>query len=134
VAGSISTIIETMPKSGGGGGGMSPEELVDKTAEELLAKVPATFHKEDTVDKLRKLPGGPVQPLTVHLRQEIDRLNTILDITRKTLSNLRLAIAGTIALSGDLVDALSCLFNSRIPARCVQLHHNHTTPFNFQTD
>jgi len=116
VAGSISTIIETMPKSGGGGGGMSPEELVDKTAEELLAKVPATFHKEDTMDKLRKLPGGPVQPLTVHLRQEIDRLNTILDITRKTLSNLRLAIAGTIALSGDLVDALSCLFNSRIPA------------------
>lgn len=30
--------------------------------------------------------------------------------------NLRLAIAGTIALSGNLIDALDALFNARIPA------------------
>jgi len=112
----VETIIETMPKSGGGGGGATREEIVDKTAEDLLSKVPPNFHKEDTVDKLKKLPGGPTMPLTVHLRQEIDRLNTIISITRKTLSNLRLAIAGTIALSGDLVDALNALFDARIPA------------------
>ena len=45
-------------------------------------------------EKLRKLPGGPTQPLTVHLRQEIDRLNIIITLTTTTLKNVRLAIAG----------------------------------------
>ena len=45
-------------------------------------------------ERLRKLPGGPAQPLTVHLRQEIDRVNVILALTATTLANLRLAIAG----------------------------------------
>lgn len=96
---------------------MSPAEIVDKIAEDLLSKVPETFEPEPTKDKLRKLPGGPTQPLTVHLRQEIDRLNIILDLTRSTLKNLRLAVAGTVALSGDLVDALDALFDANVPPK-----------------
>lgn len=53
--------------------------------------------------------------MTVHLRQEIDRLNTITKLTVTTLKNLRLAISGTIALSGPLIDAVDALFNARIP-------------------
>jgi dynein heavy chain len=116
VSDGIITITETMPKTSGGGGGATREEVVDKLAEDLLSKVPTNFGKEDTMEKLKKLPGGPTQPLTVHLRQEIDRLNTIISLTRKTLSNLRLAVAGTIALSGDLVDAMNALFDARVPA------------------
>jgi dynein heavy chain len=52
----------------------------------------------------------------VHLRQEIDRLNIIINLTTKTLRDLRLAIAGTIALAGDLVEALDKLFNASIPS------------------
>jgi len=111
----LQTILETMPKTGGGAGGMTREEVVDKTAEELIAKVPTPFHKEESMDKLKKLPGGPAQPLTVFLRQEIDRLNTIIVLTASTLKNLRLAIAGTVALSEDLVAALDALFDARIP-------------------
>lgn len=43
------------------------------------------FGKEDTKEKLKKLPGGPVVPLTVHLRQELDRLNTITRLATTTL-------------------------------------------------
>ena len=75
------------------------------------------FETERTKIALNKLPGGPTQPLTVHLRQEIDRLNIIVDLTTKTLKNLRLAIAGTVALSGDLVDALDALFDAKIPPK-----------------
>jgi dynein heavy chain len=32
------------------------------------------------------------------------------------LQNLRLAIAGTIALSGNLIEAVDALFNARIPS------------------
>jgi dynein heavy chain len=43
------------------------------------------FGGEDTKEKLRKLPGGPTAPLTVHLRQELDRLNTITKVATQTL-------------------------------------------------
>jgi dynein heavy chain len=115
VADLVETVISTMPKSGGGGGGQTPEEIVDKICEDLLGKVPEAFVSEITKDALRKLPGGPTQPLTVHLRQEIDRLNIIITLATKTLKNLRLAVAGTIALAGDLVEALEKLFNASIP-------------------
>jgi dynein heavy chain len=78
--------------------------------------VPPLFDREDTVQKLKKLPGGPTQPLTVHLRQEVDRLNVVLALAASTLRNMRLAIAGTIALSGPLIEAFDALFNARIPS------------------
>lgn len=111
----IVTILDTMPKGSGGTGGMSREDMVDKICEDLLSKTPPMFDKEDIKDKCSKLPGGPTAPLTVTLRQEIDRLNTILGLTKTILTNLRLAIAGTIALSGDLINALDALFSARIP-------------------
>jgi dynein heavy chain, axonemal len=54
------------------------------------------FDKEDVRERLRKMPGGPTQPMTVHLRQEIDRLNLVIHLTATTLRNLRLAIAGMV--------------------------------------
>ena len=39
----VETVVSTMPKSGGGGDGLSPAEIVDKIAEDLLGKVPETF-------------------------------------------------------------------------------------------
>ena len=55
----------------------------------------------------------------MHLRQEIDRLNTITRLTTTTLKNLRLAIAGTVALTGPLIDALNGLFLARIPEQWI---------------
>ena len=78
-------------------------------------QVPAMFDKEELREKLKKLPGGPTMPLNVHLRQELDRLNIVIKLTSSTLKNLRLAIAGTIALSGGLIDSMDALFNARIP-------------------
>lgn len=78
-------------------------------------QTPALFDKEEVRERLRRLAGGPTQPLTVHLRQEIDRLNIVIKLTTTTLQNLRLAIAGTIALSGNLIEALDALFMARIP-------------------
>ena len=113
----VATILDTMPKGGGGGGGLSREEIVDRICEDLLGKCPPVFDAEETKERCAKLPGGPTMPLTVTLRQEIDRLNIVIRLTKGTLQNLRLAIAGSVALSGDLVDALAALFNARIPPK-----------------
>jgi dynein heavy chain len=116
VQAAIDTIVETMPKTRSSGLGLSREEVVDKLCEDLLAKMPPAFDGELMKEKLRKLPGGAMQPLTIHLRQELDRLNVILELATRTLSSLRLAIAGTVALSGDLIQALDSLFDGRIPS------------------
>jgi dynein heavy chain len=81
----------------------------------LHMQTPALFDKEEVRERLRRLAGGPMQPLTVHLRQEVDRLNIVIKLTTTTLQNLRLAIAGTIALSGTLIESLDALFMARIP-------------------
>ena len=57
-------------------------------------QVPAPFEAEEVKERLRKLQGGPQTPLTVHLRQELDRLNAVVRLTTATLKDLRLAIAG----------------------------------------
>jgi len=129
----VTTILDTMPKGAGGGGGMSREEIVDRICEDLLGKVPPMFDKEDTKEKLKKLPGGATQPLTVHLRQEIDRLNIITKLTTGTLKNLRLAISGTVALSGGLIDALDALFMARIPASWLKMSWEAATLGNWFT-
>ena len=89
VQGALSTILDTMPKGAGGSGGLSREEIVDKICEDLLSKIPKVMDREDTKEKLKKLSGGPSMPLTVHLRQEIDRLNVIVHLATTTLKNLR---------------------------------------------
>ena len=42
---------------------------------------------------------GALQPLIIFLRQEIDRMQRVITIVRNTLTDLQLAIEGTIIMS-----------------------------------
>jgi dynein heavy chain len=61
-------------------------------------KVPAATARERTT----KLAGGMMHPLNVHLRQEFERLTVVLDVVRKSLSQLYLAVKGVLLLKFDL--------------------------------
>lgn len=81
-------------------------------------QLPTVFEAEDVKDKLRKSPGGAQMPLTVHLRQEIDRLNTVIVLTARVLKDLRLAIAGMRQyFCSDSVP--SCC----LPREIISMHH-----------
>eukprot|EP00741_Cyanophora_paradoxa_P017811 tig00021017_g17202.t1 len=110
----IATIIETQPKTGGATGGLTREEIVLKIAEDLLAKMPADYNKEEVKEKIKK-QGGP-KPLNIFLGQEIDRLQKAIGITRRMLLDLKLAIAGTIVMSAQLQDCLDSLYDARVPS------------------
>jgi dynein heavy chain len=42
-------------------------------------------------------------------------------MTLATLKNLRLAIAGTIALNDELLEALDTLYNARVPKKWLKI-------------
>jgi len=48
-------------------------------------------------ERLKKM--GHLQPLNIFLRQEIDRMRRVLRIVKTTLTDLKLAIDGTIIMN-----------------------------------
>jgi len=111
----LDTVLDIQPKEGGGGGGLSREEIVLKIVDDLAGKMPPDYRGDDVAAGIKSL-GGMGKPLNICLAQEIDRLQKVLKVVRAALANLKLAIAGTIVMSPDLIDALDSLFLARVPA------------------
>merc|ERR1712194_335560 len=44
-------------------------------------------------------------------------MQIIIKLTKSTLEDLQLAIAGTIIMTSDLQDALNCIFDARVPPK-----------------
>ena len=57
-------------------------------------------------DRLKKM--GHLQPLNIFLRQEIDRMQKVIQTVRSTLIDLKLAIEGTIIMNEVIVLFLKC--------------------------
>ena len=58
---------------------------------------------------------GSLMPINIFLRQEIDRMQRVIGTVRTTLSDLLLAIDGTIIMSENLRDALDNIYDARVP-------------------
>lgn len=58
---------------------------------------------------------GPLLPMNIFLRQEIDRMQKVIVTVHSTLNNLKLAIEGTIVMSSSLKEALDAMYDARIP-------------------
>ncbi|TSL82497.1 Dynein heavy chain 5, axonemal [Bagarius yarrelli] len=92
--GVLDTILSIQPKDSSSGGGETREAV-----------------------KERLIKMGPLQPMNIFLRQEIERMQRVLVLVRNTLTELKLAIDGTIVMSESLRDALDCMYDARVPAR-----------------
>ncbi|XP_029979746.1 dynein heavy chain 5, axonemal [Sphaeramia orbicularis] len=115
----LSTIINIQPKDSGGGAGETREASVQRLANEMLEKLPPDYVPHEVKSQLQRL--GPLQPMNIFLRQEVDRMQRVISIVRTTLTDLNLAINGTIIMSEDLRDALDCMFDARIPRLWLRL-------------
>lgn len=116
----LNTIVDMQPKESAAAGGPSREEQVFQQSVKFLQSMPAIFDKQGVRRALEKLAGGPntvQQPLTIHLKQEIDRMQVVLKLTKSTLQNLQLAISGTVIMTPDLIDTLNCIFDARVPTK-----------------
>lgn len=123
VAEAMAIVSELQPKGSGSASSsatavtsLSKEESVQKTCDALLNKLPKVVGHHDTAHALHALPGGPTLPLNIHLRQEIERLDKVISMVSDSLSTLKLAVAGTIALSDDLLGTMDALYAGKVPA------------------
>ena len=120
----INTLIDTMPKEAGGGSGRTKEdEVKDKLETDLIKQLPENFVEQDYKEKLsamqipRGLAADKNVPLNIFLRQEIEQLQTVLDIVRSTMSDMVQAIEGTIIMTAELVDSIDKIFDFRVPTK-----------------
>ncbi|XP_078503479.1 dynein axonemal heavy chain 8 isoform X2 [Lissotriton helveticus] len=109
----LDTITNIQPKAGGGGGGETREAVVYRIAQDMQDKLPSNYIPYEV--KARLLKMGPLNSMNIFLRQEIDRMQKVISLVRSSLSDLKLAIEGTIIMSENLRDALDNMYDARIP-------------------
>uniref|UniRef100_A0A8C1UX09 Dynein, axonemal, heavy chain 5 like n=1 Tax=Cyprinus carpio TaxID=7962 RepID=A0A8C1UX09_CYPCA len=110
----LNTILNIQPKDSSSGEGETRESSVQKMASEMLEKLPADYVPHEVkMNNLQKM--GAFQPMTIFLRQELDRMQRVIGRVRTTLTDLKLAIDGTIIMSEDLRDALDSMYDARVP-------------------
>jgi|TARA_B110001469_G_scaffold127089_1_gene146635 dynein heavy chain len=125
--GMINTMLDTQPKDGGGGGGLSREDTVkEKIEKELLPQLPPDINPLDTIEKLRSLKGPKglgesgkydLIPLNIFLSQELQRFQMVLGIVRETMISMMDAIDGNISMTPEIVDSINQVYDFRVPRK-----------------
>jgi dynein heavy chain, axonemal len=111
----FNTLSETQPKGGGGGGdGMSAEDVVFEKAEEIAGRLPQEYQEDDYKAKIQKL-GGLSVPLNIFLFQEIQRLQNVLAKVGFMLTQIRLAINGEVVMTEEYQSCIDAIFNAKVP-------------------
>jgi dynein heavy chain len=127
----LGTINDTQPKSAGGGGGKTKEEIVFEKADELLQLTPPSYKDNLVRDQIRKrskaenefVLGHRVEervdgftiPLNVFLYQEIVRCSAAINRVYTTFTELKQAINGEIIMTPELQAALASIYDSKPP-------------------
>ncbi|XP_028179118.1 dynein heavy chain 6, axonemal [Ostrinia furnacalis] len=113
----IQTIVDVQPRSGGGGGGDTPDQIVwricDQTRSVVSHKIDKSLINPDLM-----LPDdvGQLQSLTTVLLHETDRFNTLLGLIHSSLNELQKAIKGIVVMSEAFEEVFTAFLNNKVPA------------------
>ncbi|NWZ66399.1 DYH5 protein, partial [Acrocephalus arundinaceus] len=121
----FTTIVSIQPKDSSTRGGETREAVVQRLAYEMLEKLPPDYNPHEVKAQLQKM--GAFQPINIFLRQEVDRMQLVISRVRTTLTDLKLAIDGTIIMSEELQDALDNIYDARIPKLWFRISWESTT-------
>ena len=121
----LDTILSIQPKDSSSGGGETRESLVYRLCDDMLDSLPLDYSPFEVRQRLAKI--GALEPMNIFLKQEIDRMQRVIATVRATLTDLKLAIDGTIIMSENLRDALDSMFDARIPSYWQKVRNKKST-------
>ena len=124
----LDQILDIQPKEGGGGGDKeeSRESIVGRSSKDMLDKMPENYVPHQVKDAIEEL-GGAMLPMNIFLQQEIDRMQRILSVVRKSLIDIQMAIEGTIIMSDDLKLIFNDMFDAKVPEKWAKISWNSST-------
>uniref|UniRef100_A0A803YA76 Dynein axonemal heavy chain 1 n=1 Tax=Meleagris gallopavo TaxID=9103 RepID=A0A803YA76_MELGA len=93
-------------------GGCSREELVEETANEILAKLPAPMDLQEVICKYPLLYEESMNTVLV---QEVIRYNSLLEVIAQTLKDLLKALKGLVVMSSQLELMANSLYSNSVP-------------------
>uniref|UniRef100_T1J281 AAA+ ATPase domain-containing protein n=1 Tax=Strigamia maritima TaxID=126957 RepID=T1J281_STRMM len=109
----LDIILNVQPKESGTGGGETREVTVRRLTNDMIGKLPPDYIVFEVRDALQRM--GTLMPMNIFLRQEVDRMQRVIQQVRATLQDLLLAIDGTIIMSEELRDGVECIYDARVP-------------------
>lgn len=109
----LDTILQIQPKDASSGGGETRESVVFRLCDDMMDRLPQDFAAFEVKERLQKM--GPLLPMNIFLRQEIDRIQKVITLVRETLIDLKLAIDGSIIMSETLREAVDSMYNGKVP-------------------
>nr|XP_018669928.1 dynein heavy chain 5, axonemal-like isoform X1 [Ciona intestinalis]XP_026692815.1 dynein heavy chain 5, axonemal-like isoform X1 [Ciona intestinalis] len=121
----FTTTQSIQPKDSGGGSGETRESVVERLATEMLEKLPPDYRAHEVKERIVKM--GISDPLNIFLRQEVDRMQKVIACVRTTLTDLQLAIEGTIIMNEALRCALDSIFDAQVPAAWTKISWDSAT-------
>lgn len=104
--------MELQPQVSASDKGISREEFIECVANDVLKKIPEEYE----VWKVRKYFQRMMTPTIVVLLQELERFNKLIATMRRTLVQLKKALAGEIGMDSTLDNVAYSLFNGQLPA------------------
>lgn len=107
-----STMLMVQPRSTGGGGGLSRDDVVDALAKDIQAKLPQNF---DIEEASKKYPVVYSNSMNTVLVQELGRFNKLMSVVKASLIEVQRAIKGEVVMSEALEKMANSFFDGRVP-------------------
>ncbi|GAA47151.1 dynein heavy chain 5 axonemal [Clonorchis sinensis] len=104
---------------------ISRESLVTSICSDMLSKLPSPIDPHKMNARLEAL--GLLQPMTIFLRQEVERMNRLLRLVSTTLSELLQAMEGVVVIDELLGKAMNAIFEAKIPYNWIKCSWESST-------
>jgi len=121
----LRTAASLQPKSGGGEGGRSTDEILVEMSEKFLSDLPELF---DTEAINAAYPVLYQESMNTVLRQELLRFNKLLARVRSTLVDIGKAVQGLVVMSSDLDDVANGILNNALPSYWTKVSYPSLKP------
>jgi len=110
------SLLSLQPRDTGGGGGLSSDDIVNDLAAQIGEALPENLdHDAAGPTTFIIQANGLLTSLMIVLEQEMVKFNRLLSLMRKTLVDVKRAIAGMIIMTNDLDQMYSGFLKNALP-------------------